>query len=314
MTQPATGLNGLLAFPLTPFTENLEVNLDAFAHNVETHVAAGAGALFVGCGTGEFSSLTTEELSALLRTAREVVDGRVPVWAGAGGGAAAARAGVEAAQEGGADGVLLLPPYLVSGPPSGLVAHVRYAVGTTDVPLIVYHRATSVFSEASAVALLDIPSVIGIKDGHGDVELMSRIVTAVRASGGRGKDFLFFNGLPTAEVSARAYAAIGVERYSSAVHCYVPEIAARFHRALTERDDATMDALLSGFYLPLVALRDETPGFAVSLVKAAARLRGHKAGTVRPPLAEPDPGQLRRLEEIIASGLDTLAALGEGGR
>ncbi|HCA86631.1 MAG TPA: 5-dehydro-4-deoxyglucarate dehydratase [Streptomyces sp.] len=310
MTQPRTGLNGLLAFPLTPFTDDLELDLDAFAQHVESHVTAGAGALFVGCGTGEFSSLAPDELAAVLRTARAVTDGRIPVWAGAGGGAATARAGIAAAEEGGADGVLLLPPYLVSGPESGLVGHVRYAVGGSKLPVVVYHRSTSVFTETAAVSLLDIPSVIGIKDGHGDVELMSRIVTAVRAAGGRGRDFLFFNGLPTAEVSARAYAAIGVERYSSAVHCFVPEIAQRFHRALGEGDHVTMDALLAGFYLPLVRLRDETPGFAVSLVKAAVRLRGQKVGSVRPPLTEPDPDQLRRLEKIIDDGLDVLAGLG----
>ncbi|MGI5128820.1 5-dehydro-4-deoxyglucarate dehydratase [Pseudonocardia sp. CA-107938] len=303
-------LDGLLAFPLTPFTEDLELNLDAFAENVESHVAAGAGALFVACGTGEFSSLAPGELAALLRRAREVVGGRVPVWVGAGGGAATARAGIAAAQEGGADGVLLLPPYLVTGPPSGLLDHVRFAVGESSVPVIVYHRGTGVFTAATAAALLDVPSVVGLKDGYGDVDLMTRIVTTIRSVGSeRAQRFLFFNGLPTAEVSAKAYAPIGVARYSSAVHCFAPEIAMRFHRALGEGDHAVMDALLAGFYLPLVALRDETPGFAVSLVKAAARLRGDKVGTVRPPLVEPTPDQIDRLGTIIERGYAVLGAL-----
>ena len=303
-------LDGLLAFPLTPFTEDLEPNLDAFAENVESHLAAGAGALFVACGTGEYSALAPRELAALLARAREVVGGRVPVWVGAGGGVATARAGIAAAQEGGADGVLLLPPYLVTGPPSGLVDHVRYAVGESSVPVIVYHRGTGVFTAQSAAALLDIPSVVGLKDGYGDVELMTRIVTTIRAvDSDRAQRFLFFNGLPTAEVSARAYASIGVARYSSAVHCFAPEIAMRFHRALAEGDDAVMDTLLAGFYLPLVALRDETPGFAVSLVKAAARLRGDKVGTVRPPLVEPTPDQIDRLGKIVERGYAVLGAL-----
>src|SRR5262245_48425112 len=119
MALPSPGLDGLLAFPLTPFTEDLALNLDAFAEHVEDHIAAGAAALFVACGTGEFSALAPDELAGLLRTARDTAAGRVPVWVGAGGGAATARAGVAAAEEGGADGVLLLPPYLVSGPQSG---------------------------------------------------------------------------------------------------------------------------------------------------------------------------------------------------
>jgi 5-dehydro-4-deoxyglucarate dehydratase len=314
MVSPTVELDGLLAFPLTPFTEDLELNLDGFAEHVDRHVAAGAGALFVACGTGEFSSLAPDEHVAVLRKAREVVAGRIPVWVGAGGGAATARAGVAAARAGGADGVLLLPPYLVTGPPSGLIDHVRYAIGDSSIPVIVYHRSPGVFTPASALSLLTIPSVAGLKDGHGDVELMTRVTTTIRSAGsGRAHDFMFFNGLPTAEVSAKAYASIGVARYSSAVHCFAPEIAHRFHRALAEGDAAVMDALLEGFYLPFAALRDETPGFAVSLVKAAARLRGHKVGSVRPPLAEPAAEQIDRLEEIIERGFAVLKNI-EAGR
>lgn len=310
MAQPKIELDGLLAFPLTPFTEDLELNLDAFAENVESHIAAGAGALFVACGTGEFSSTSPAEQAAILAKAREVANGRVPVWVGAGGGAATARAGIAAAQEGGADGVLLLPPYLVTGPPSGLIDHVRYAVGDSTVPVIVYHRGTGVFTAASAVELLDIPSVVGLKDGFGDVELMTRIVTAIRSvDSDRAREFLFFNGLPTAEVSAKAYAAIGVARYSSAVHCFAPEIAHRFHAALAAGETEVMDTLLAGFYLPLVALRDESAGFAVSLVKAAARLRGDKVGTVRPPLVEPKPEQIDRLEKLVEQGFELLKGI-----
>ncbi|RJQ79863.1 5-dehydro-4-deoxyglucarate dehydratase [Amycolatopsis panacis] len=307
MPRTEIALDGLLAFPLTPFAADLEVDLGGFAENIERHVAAGAGALFVACGTGEFSSLSADEVVALLAKAREVTAGRVPVWVGAGGGAAGARAGVAVAQAGGADGVLLLPPYLVNGPQAGMVEYVRYAVGETTVPVVVYHRGTGVFTAPTAAKLLDIPSVVGIKDGYGDVDAMTRIVTTIRAQRTqRAEEFLFLNGLPTAEMSAKAYAAVGVARYSSAVHCFAPELAHRFHCALGERDDAVMDALLAGFYLPLVALRDESPGFAVSLVKAAARLRGDKVGTVRPPLVEPTVEQIDRLGKIVEGGFATL--------
>ena len=76
MAQTEIELDGLLAFPLTPFTDDLEVNLDGFAENVESHVAAGAGALFVACGTGEFSSLSAGEVASVLAKAREVAAGR----------------------------------------------------------------------------------------------------------------------------------------------------------------------------------------------------------------------------------------------
>ena len=308
MTQEPTGLTGLLAFPLTPFTDTLEVNYEAFGEQVERHLQAGAGALFVACGTGEFSALSPAEVRDVLRVATEVTSGRVPVWVGAGGGPELARAGVRLAEEQGADGVLLLPPYLVTGPPAGLLEHVRYALAGSTIPTIVYHRSPGVFTPVTAVELLDQPAVIGLKDGFGDIDLMTRIVSAVRGSGHeRAGTFQFLNGLPTAEVSARAYQSIGVLTYSSAVHCIAPVIAHAFHRALNSGDNELVDVLLRGFYLPLVALRDETPGFAVSLVKAGARLRGEKVGSVRPPLVDPTADQVARLEQIIEGGLKTLA-------
>jgi 5-dehydro-4-deoxyglucarate dehydratase len=309
MTQHPAGLAGLLAFPLTPFTDTLEVNLDVFGEQVERHLAAGAGALFVACGTGEFSALSPEEVRGVLRVATEVTAGRVPVWVGAGGGPGVARAGVRLAEEEGADGVLLLPPYLVTGPPAGLIEHIRYVLADTGIPTIVYHRSPGVFNPTTAVALLDEPTVVGLKDGFGDIDLMTRIVSAVRGSGHeRAATFQFLNGLPTAEVSARAYQSIGVMTYSSAVHCIAPVLAHAFHRALNSGDHQLVDVLLRGFYLPLVALRDETPGFAVSLVKAGARLRGEKVGSVRPPLQDPTAEQVARLEQIIEGGLKVLAS------
>ena len=304
-------LTGLLAFPLTAFDKDLALDLDGFADGVERHVAQDAGAVFLGCGTGEFSALSLQEQAALLTRGCDAVAGRVPVWLGVGGSAAQARTAVALARQGGADGVLLMPPYLVSGPPAGLLDYVRYAVGDSSVPVVVYHRGEGVFTPASALELLDIPSVVGLKDGFGSVELMTRIVTGIRSVGGdRARDFLFFNGLPTAEVSARAYAAIDVARYSSAVHCFAPEIAMAFFQALHDGDDATQRLLLSRFYLPLVDLRDETPGFAVSLVKAAARMRGHRVGSVRPPLVEPTPEQQERLADIVDDGLAVVAERG----
>jgi 5-dehydro-4-deoxyglucarate dehydratase len=310
VTTPDT-LTGLLAFPLTAFDDRLELDLDGFAEGVERHLAHDAGAVFIGCGTGEFSAISHGERGQLLTRAREVVAGRVPAWAGVGGSAAGARAGVAAAAEAGADGVLLMPPYLVAGPQAGLLDYVRYAVADTSVPVVVYHRGTGVFTPESAVSLLDIPSVIGLKDGFGSVELMTRIVTSIRAEDTEAaRDFLFFNGLPTAEMSARAYAAIDVARYSSAVHCFAPEIAMAFFHALHAGDDAAQQRLLTGFYLPFVALREETPGFAVSLVKAAARLRGQRVGGVRAPLVEPNPDQLDRLSTILDNGLAEVAQRG----
>jgi 5-dehydro-4-deoxyglucarate dehydratase len=300
----------LLSFPLTPFTADDKVDLDVFADHVGQQVAAGPAALYVACGTGEFTALHQEEYRDVVATAVRVAAGRVPVHAGCGGGPQAARDFAQIAGDAGADGLLLLPPYLVSSTPAGLVRHVRYVASASHLPMTVYQRANAVLDPAAAVALLDIPTVAGIKDGRGDVDAMLRLVTAVRASGHpRAADFGFLNGLLTAELSVHAYRAIGVDRYSSAVLCFAPDIATAFHRAVQAGDGEAARTLLAEFYLPFVALRDTVPGYAVSLVKAGARLSGLAMGSVRPPLVDPPDEHVAQLAHIIDRGRAALARL-----
>ncbi|AUH40636.1 5-dehydro-4-deoxyglucarate dehydratase [Streptomyces sp. CMB-StM0423] len=305
-------LDGILFFPLTPFDAAGAVHEDVLARHVADGVAHGAGAVFAACGTGEFHALDGAEHRRVVRTAVAAAAGRVPVFAGAGGPLPHAVACARAAEEAGADGLLLMPPYLVAAPEAGLVAYVREVAAATGLPLVVYQRDNARFTPAGAAELARIPTVTGFKDGLGDIELMQRVVPAVHAAlaGGEGpaKDFTFFNGLPTAEVSAAAYAAVGARLYSSAVFCFVPEVALAFHRARAAGDDARVRRLLSGFFIPLVHLRNEVPGYAVALVKAGARMRGLDAGGVRPPLVDPHPKHLAELELIVAAGLDMAGA------
>ena len=109
-------------------------------------------------------------------------------------------------------------------------------------------------------------------------------------------------------MQAQAYASIGVPAYSSAVHAFAPEIASTFFQALHRGDDDAMEELLRRFYLPLVELRDRGTGYAVSLIKAAARMRGAPVGPVRAPLTDPTPEHLRQLEQVLAAGLEVVGA------
>ena len=304
---------GVLFFPVTPFASEDSVDLPILAEHVRRGVAAGAGGVFVACGTGEFHALGPEEFAAAVRTAVEVVGGRVPVFAGAGGVPTLARQYARAARDAGADGLLLMPPYLAQGPAAGLVGYVRQVAAATDLPLIVYQRGTARFDVPSALEVARMPQVVGFKDGLGDLDLMSRIVTAVRADERTGGgDFQFFNGMPTAEAFVPAYRAIGVELYSSAAFCFAPEVSLAFHRAVTGGDEAAAEALLSTFVRPLVALRDRVPGYAVALVKAGVRQSGLDVGGVRPPLVDPTAEDLAELARITAAGRALAARLAAG--
>jgi 5-dehydro-4-deoxyglucarate dehydratase len=307
---------GVLSFPLTPFTaDGRQVALDVFAEHVRQQLQWGPAAVFAACGTGEFTALSLAEYGDVLRVAVETVGGSVPVYAGVGGGPAVAAEFAETAANAGVDGLLLLPPYLVEAPAAGVLRYVRHVAAATDRPLIVYQRANAALTPQTAVQLLDIPTVVGIKDGRGDLELMQRIVTAVRHSGHpRAADFRFLNGMPTAELSAQAYSGIDITDYSSAVATFVPGIATAFHAALGRGDQDVIDTLLAQFYLPFAALRATVPGYAVSLVKAGARQQGLALGGVRPPLVDPSPEDEKTLADIVSRGLTALEEVAHAGR
>lgn len=292
--------SGPLFFPVTAYGPDGSVDLDTYRTHVRRGVDAGAAAVFACCGTGEFHALAPEEYEACVRAAVEAADGRVPVVAGAGYGTALAVRYARLAEGAGADGLLAMPPYLVVAGQEGLLRHYREIAAATALPVIVYQRDNAVFTPDTVVELARTDGVIGLKDGLGDLDLMQRIVSAVRTEA--PGDFLYFNGLPTAEQTQLAYRAIGVPLYSSAVFCFAPEIALTFYRALEAGDDTTVNRLLDGFYRPFVELRAQGRGYAVALVKAGVRLRGLDVGEVRPPLHEPSEDHVKQLAQLIERG------------
>ncbi|MFF8998365.1 5-dehydro-4-deoxyglucarate dehydratase [Streptomyces achromogenes] len=291
---------GPLFFPVTAYGPGGSLDLDAYRTHVRQGVEAGAAAVFAACGTGEFHALLPEEFEACVRAAVEAADGRVPVVAGAGYGTALAVRYARLAEAAGADGLLAMPPYLVLAGQEGLLRHYREVAAATGLPVIVYQRDNAVFTPETVVRLARTEGVIGLKDGLGDLDLMQRVVSAVRTE--VPGDFLYFNGLPTAEQTQLAYRALGITLYSSAVFCFAPEIALAFHRALHTGDLPLARRLLDGFYGPFADLRAQGRGYAVSLVKAGVRLRGLDVGEVRPPLHEPADDHVKQLARLIERG------------
>nr|WP_206328130.1 5-dehydro-4-deoxyglucarate dehydratase [Streptomyces sp. S3(2020)] len=293
---------GVLSFPLTSFHADGSLDPDGFRAHVADRIAAAPGAVFPACGTGEFFSLDEDEYRTVVSVAVQEAAGRVPVVAGIGYGWAQAVRFARIAEEAGADALLVLPHYLVAAPQEGLVRQVAEIAARTRLPLIAYQRGQVAFGLEAFRRLAAIPTVIGLKDGHSDLDRLQRLTLAAP------EGFLFFNGAATAEIQARAYATVGVPAYSSAVHAFAPEIANAFFDALRTGDEGTVDKLLRDFYVPLVELRDRVPGYAVSLVKAAARLRGAPVGPVRAPLTDPSAADLADLTSLLATGLDLVGA------
>ncbi|MGO2241831.1 MAG: 5-dehydro-4-deoxyglucarate dehydratase, partial [Halomonas sp.] len=212
--------NGLLSFPITDFDSQGRFDEASYRERLEWFISHDISAVFVAGGTGEFFSLSLDEYREVVRVAVEVIDGRLPVIASAGLSVEAGVAFAKAAEEAGADGILLMPPYLTECPQDGLVEYARQICDSTELNVIYYNRGNGIMTASSVQKLADhCPNLIGLKDGKGDIQALNKIIKTV------GDRLSYIGGVPTAEIFAEAYLSIGVNTYSSAVFNFVPDMA-----------------------------------------------------------------------------------------
>lgn len=286
---------GLLSFPVTPFGADGSYAVAPFRDHLEWLASYNPAAFFTACGTGEFFSLTPAEIDRITRDAVATLGSKVPVIAGVGYGTAMAVEMARQAEASGADGILMLPPYLITPDPAGLEAHIDMVCKATRLGVIIYNRDNAIIDEHALERLVDRnPNLVGFKDGVGDVELMVRVQNRLT---GR---LTFIGGLPTAETFALPYLDMGVTTYSSAIFNFVPEFAMEFHAAVLRRDHKAIHNMLRDFVLPYIAIRSRRRGYPVSIVKAGLKAVGRDVGPVRAPLTDLTASELAELADLIA--------------
>ncbi|MFI7639880.1 5-dehydro-4-deoxyglucarate dehydratase [Nonomuraea sp. NPDC049400] len=285
---------GLLSFPVTHFTEDLQFDEAGYRDHLSWLSTYPVAGLFAAGGTGEGFSLTAAEIDRVVRVAVDEVNGRVPVVAPATGGTASAVAQAQAAEAAGADGLLLMPPYLTEAGQDGLVEHVSAVCRATNLGVIVYSRANAILNDRSVSALADRnDNLVGFKDGVGNIENLTRIYATV------GDRLAYIGGLPTAETFALPLLQLGMSTYSSAIFNFVPQYALDFYADVRAQNREAVYRRIKEFLVPYLDIRDRQKGYAVSIIKAGLAAVGRPAGPVRPPLQNLTDGELAELTALI---------------
>ncbi|SEF83075.1 5-dehydro-4-deoxyglucarate dehydratase [Billgrantia desiderata] len=284
----------MLSFPITDFDSEGRFDAESYRRRLEWFISHDISAVFVAGGTGEFFNLSLDEYREIVRVAVNAVDGKLPVIASAGLSVESGKAFAKVAEEEGADGILLMPPYLTECPQDGLVEYARQICDSTSINVIYYNRGNGILDADSVQALADqCSNLIGLKDGKGDIQALNKIVKRV------GDRLVYVGGVPTAEIFAEAYLSIGVNTYSSAVFNFVPDMAVKFYQELRKGNREVVKRITNDFFIPFVDLRDRKAGYAVSLIKAGAEIIGRPAGEVRAPLTMPTSEERQQLETLV---------------
>ncbi|TMV07489.1 5-dehydro-4-deoxyglucarate dehydratase, partial [Arenibacterium halophilum] len=201
----------------------------------------------------------------------------------------------QAAEKAGADGILLIPHYLIDAPQDGLYAHVKKVCKSIGIGVMVYNRDNSILQPDTLARLCDdCPNLIGFKDGSGDIGLVRQVTAKM------GDRLMYLGGMPTAELFAEAYLGAGFTTYSSAVFNFVPGLAIEFYDALRAGNRTRCEEILNGFFYPFMEIRNRSKGYAVSAIKAGVRLQGFDAGPVRCPLTDLNDEEMGMMADLIA--------------
>jgi 5-dehydro-4-deoxyglucarate dehydratase len=283
---------GLLSFPVTPFGENGLFNRTAYEAHVGWLAGYDATVLFAAGGTGEFFSLDPSEIPEIVAAAKASA-GSTPIVSGCGYGTRMAVSIAQSAEKAGADGILLLPHYLMDASQEGLYRHIKTVCSSISIGVMVYNRDNSILTAETLARLCDAcPNLVGFKDGSGDIATVRKITAKI------GDRLTYLGGMPTAELYADAYLGAGVTTYSSAVFNFVPALAQKFYKALRGGDSVTTNKILIDFFYPFMDIRNRQKGYAVSAIKAGVRLMGFDAGPVRPPLTDLTAEEMTMMETL----------------
>ncbi|MFG6687285.1 5-dehydro-4-deoxyglucarate dehydratase [Mariniflexile sp. HNIBRBA6329] len=286
--------DGLLSFPVTDLDEKGQFNSVTFADRLEWFMSHQVSSIFVAGGTGEFFSLSKDEYKSIVKVTSETVKGRVPTISSIGRSIPEAIEFAAIAEKAGIDALLLMPPYLTECAKEGVYEYAKTIMQSTNLPVIYYNRANGILPAEYIQKLADAcPNFIALKDGTGNMEALNTTIKTV------GSRLIYIGGVPTAEIISEAYLSIGVNTYSSAVFNFVPDMANHFYKSLRAGDKETVNLIIREFFIPFVKLRSNSQGYAVSLIKAGAKLIGKSAGDVRAPLPIPNNNEVEALKKLI---------------
>jgi 5-dehydro-4-deoxyglucarate dehydratase len=286
-----TKLSGVIAFPVTPFKDDLSLDLPGLHQNLNKLLEYPIGALVVAGGTGEIYSLTPAEYLRVIELTALAVEDRVPVIAGAGIGQRIAIEMVQAAEKAGVDGILVFPPYYQQADDDGLIEYYRSIAAATRLGLIVYSQDSTTFTPAIVERLTGIPNLVAWQDGQGDIRQLQSIMYHVRERlvwlGGAGDDLV------------GAYYSTGIRAFSSSIAAVAPALSLKLHELAVAADGEALAELLESCVIPLYALRSRRRGYEVSAMKALMDMIGLNGGPVRPPLVNVTPEELDELRTLL---------------
>lgn len=282
----------LIPAMVTPFDENLELDLPRARQLANRLIEGGCDSLLINATTGEAPTIFYPSKIELFRAIIDEVAGRVPVIAYSGDNCTADSVDFSRkVQELGVDGLLLVVPYYNKPPQEGMYQHFKAIAEAVDLPCLLYNIpgrcGVNMTAETTLRLANDVPNIVGIKEASGDLEQIKQIID------GAPEGFVVYSGDDSLTLDIMELGGVGVvSTIANVAPARMKEIIDLYVEGKTEEAKAANEALL-----PLMEGL-----FATSnpiLPKEALKLLGFPVGGVRLPLVDATPEQSAQLEKVM---------------
>ena len=275
---------------VTPFLKD-SVNYPMLEQLLRRQYDAGIRAVVICGTTGESATLTDEEKLTMFRYAKKSMPEDLRIIAGTGSNSTAhAIALSQAAQDAGADGLLVVSPYYNKATPEGLYLHYAAIASSVQIPVILYNVPSRTGVDIPVEVyrrLSQIPNIAGVKEASSDIRKIARIRSQCP------DHFTVWCGNDDLAVAAMA---LGAKGLISVVSNIEPEITGSMIGAALDGDFDTATALQLSL-LPLIdALFQEVNPIPV---KAAMAMIGYDCGSCRMPLCSPSEETSALLKDLL---------------
>lgn len=293
---------GIIPPAITPYLPDGEIDHAGLATVLEHLIASGVHGIIIGGTTGEYYAQSRDERVSLLKTAKDVVRGRVPLTFGVGAIATGdAIAYAEAARQLGADAILIGAPAYAVPTPQELAEHVLAIDRAASLPVMLYNypgRTGTLMGAAFFDLVAHSPNIRAIKELSGDVNQLHMLATDYRR-------IELFCGMDDQALEFFAWGARGW--VCGAGNCLPMEHLALYDACVVARDFDKGRRIMAAL-LPLMRVLEQGGKFVQS-IKHGCALAGLPTGGVRKPILGLDEAQKHELETVIRAAKSMIAAI-----
>ena len=288
--------------PLTPFSaDGTTILTDQLAAFARWQYDTGMRVFIPGAGTGEFHSLSAEEVVTCVSTVRSVVGDDAVVIAPIGMGIGHSIAIGTKAIDAGADAFLVMSPihpYLCD---TGLREYFQTLMDALPLPFLAYKKGPAPSDELLA-ELAETGRLVGVKYAVNEVDSVTRFIQK-----NLGKVGVYCG---TAERFAPFFHLAGATGYTSGAGNICPRLTLAMHSALNQGDYAlAMDYLK--IIRPIEDYRARAgDSYNISMLKVAIKRIGYDFGPVRPPQRQLTAAEAAEVQRIIEPILAAESKLG----